>query len=69
MVTDPESQAVRREQRSRRSTIAAEALVQTALPANEDHREGRAAARERRPPTFKARQPPIGLRAAVASGR
>jgi enoyl-CoA hydratase/carnithine racemase len=38
-----------------RSAMLAESLAQTALLASEDHREGLAAARERRPPSFRAR--------------
>ena len=38
-----------------RSGIVAESLAQTALLATEDHREGLAAVRERRPPHFEAR--------------
>ncbi|HZU40826.1 MAG TPA: enoyl-CoA hydratase/isomerase family protein [Solirubrobacteraceae bacterium] len=38
-----------------RSTIAAESLVQTGLLATDDHREGLAAARERREPAFTGR--------------
>jgi enoyl-CoA hydratase/carnithine racemase len=38
-----------------RSAIVAESLAQTALLQTEDHREGLAAARERRDPTFRGR--------------
>jgi enoyl-CoA hydratase len=36
-----------------RSAVVAESLAQTALLQTDDHREGLAAARERREPSFK----------------
>jgi hypothetical protein len=38
-----------------RSGTVAESIAQTALLMSEDHREGLAAVRERRPPRFEAR--------------